>query len=83
MKATLNFAALLLCSALLTACATPRAPVAACTSYCSTQDEGYQWAQSANLLDARGCEGYGPAFTDGCRQAVSDGALSANPQRTY
>jgi len=80
----LGLAALAVCLGALTACATrSTAPAAACTSYCSTYDEGYQWAQRADLFDESGCRGYGQAFAEGCLQAVSDGTLSANPRRAY
>lgn len=68
---------------LLSACATVGAPVAACQTYCTTQDEGYQWAQQSDLHDAAACVGYAAAFTAGCRLAVVDAQQSQNPQRAY
>lgn len=68
---------------LLCACATVATPVARCTTYCNTQDEGYQWAQRSDLYDAAACEGYAAAFSTGCRQAVVDAVQSRNPQRAY
>lgn len=68
---------------LLLACATPSAAVAPCTTYCATRDDGYQWAERANLLDAKACDAYSPAFTAGCREAVRDKVLSKNPQRAF
>ncbi|HSW14182.1 MAG TPA: hypothetical protein VLI06_15150 [Solimonas sp.] len=63
---------LLLCT-VLGACASQGKPVTACKTLCSTHEEGYQWAQSANLTDARGCNGnYPEAFLDGCRDGVED-----------
>lgn len=82
MKKPLHLAAAVFGTTLLVACATTGS-VAACADYCTTQDEGYEWALRANLLDAKGCAGYAPAFTEGCRQAVSDGVLSANPRNAY
>ena len=66
----------------LQACATSLPAVAPCTNYCTTQPEGYQWAQSANLTDARGCEGnYPEAFKRGCRDAVNDFQQALAPGR--
>lgn len=83
-KMPLALAASAVCLGLLAACATrSTTSAAACSTYCSSYDDGYQWAQRADLLDERGCRGYGQAFTEGCLQAVSDGTLSANPRRAY
>ena len=80
----LGLAALAVCLGALAACATRSASsAAACSTYCSSYDEGYQWAQRADLLDEKRCGGYAQAFTEGCLQAVSDGTLSANPRRAY
>jgi hypothetical protein len=64
--------ALLLSAALLTACAglPPTAPP--CKGACRSHDDGYQWAQSVDLRDARACTGPTEAFVDGCRDAVED-----------
>lgn len=68
---------------LLSACASRSPTAAACEGYCTTYDEGYYWAQRANLLEGKSCSGYSSAFAEGCLQAVSDSVLSANPQRAY
>lgn len=72
----------LACALLLSACATA-ASVAPCNTYCSSVDQGYQWAQNARLLDAAACAGYAANFSAGCRQAVRDAQLSANPRDAY
>ncbi|HEY0917269.1 MAG TPA: hypothetical protein VGE22_20485 [Solimonas sp.] len=44
-----------------------------CQDNCSNHEDGYQWAQSANLVDAAPCNGpYPEAFIDGCRDGVED-----------
>lgn len=83
MKISPAILALALFSAtLLSACATI-SPVEACKTYCTTQDDGYQWAQQSNLYDAAPCAGYTLNFTAGCRQAVADAQLSRNPRNDY
>ncbi len=68
----------------LVGCAgTPAQSAAPCKTYCSSQEDGYQWAQRAALLDAAACAGYPAAFTEGCRQAVSDAQLSLNPRQGF
>lgn len=58
---------------LLTGCAT-QPQVASCTRACSSHEEGYQWAQGANLTDPAACDGqpYPAAFVEGCRDGVED-----------
>lgn len=57
----------------LAACAsTPPAAVADCKTYCSSYEEGYQWAQNAGLTDERSCAGYPKEFVRGCQQKVVD-----------
>lgn len=73
----------LITATLLSACATVSTPVAACKTYCTTQDEGYQWAQQSDLHDAAACAGYAAEFSAGCRLAVVDAQQSQNPQRAY
>ncbi len=77
------FALALLGTTLLSACATVISSVEACKTYCTTQDDGYQWAQQSNLYDAAPCAGYTRDFTAGCRQAVVDAQLSRNPRNDY
>ena len=66
--------ALVLATAQLGACAsTPdHREIARCSGACTTHEEGYQWAQGANLLDAAACRDYSPAFIDGCKDGVED-----------
>lgn len=64
---------LLLPLIVLAGCASSPLRVATCKTACSTHEEGYQWAQSANLTDAARCTGnYPEAFIDGCRDGVED-----------
>ncbi len=59
--------------ALLAGCAATPQTVAGCKTACSSHEEGYQWAQSANLIDDRPCAGaYPEAFIAGCRDGVED-----------
>jgi hypothetical protein len=46
--------------------------VARCEGACTTHEEGYQWAQGANLLDTTECRDYPQAFLEGCRDGVED-----------
>lgn len=68
---------------LLGACAA--APVSAkpCSQYCNTQQEGYEWAQRAVLLDPRACEGYPPDFVLGCKESVRDYQQSKSPREGW
>ncbi|AXQ28638.1 hypothetical protein D0B54_08070 [Solimonas sp. K1W22B-7] len=59
--------------ALLAGCASTPQVVAGCKGACSSHEDGYQWAQRANLTDDRPCAGSYPAeFIDGCRDGVED-----------
>lgn len=60
-------------ASLLSACASaPPANVPACTGACTTHTAGYEWAQRADLQDARVCDRYPSPFADGCRDGVED-----------
>lgn len=70
MKLTLPLS---LALALLAGCATAPQQVAACQGACRSHEDGYQWAQRANMTDASSCVGnYSPEFLDGCRDGVDD-----------
>lgn len=70
MKSAMLFALPL---ALLAGCASTPPTVAGCKGACRSHEEGYQWAQSANLIDAAPCAGnYSAEFIDGCRDGVED-----------
>ena len=69
----------LLASSLLSACASAPPVVVACERYCASYEQGYQYAGSANLNDARNCDGYTAAFGRGCRQQITDRLLSIAP----
>lgn len=59
--------------ALLAGCASTPQTVAACQGACRSHEDGYQWAQRANLIDDRPCAGdYSAEFVDGCRDGVED-----------
>ena len=62
--------------ALLAGCATAPGQTSvssACQGNCISHEDGYQWAQRANLVDAGPCNGqYPEAFIDGCRDGVED-----------
>lgn len=76
--------ALLAVPAGLIACAgQPAQSTAPCRLYCATQDDGYQWAQNASLIDDAACQGYPEPFVQGCRQAVNDARLSLNPRTGF
>lgn len=47
-------------------------PVAPCTDYCRSFEEGYQWARNGNLSDPRHCRNYPPDFHAGCEQAIRE-----------
>ena len=68
---------------LLSACASTPTTAKPCTQYCSTQTDGYEWAQRAVLLDARACEGYAPEFVRGCMESVRDYQQSKSPRDGY
>lgn len=74
-------ATLLFTASLLTACAAPFAIVDPCSKYCSSREDGYQWAQRAHLTDERNCSGYPAAFVSGCHDAVIDYQQSLAPGR--
>lgn len=61
------------------------APVTAkpCSEYCQTQQDGYEWAQRAVLLDPRACEGYAPEFVRGCKESVRDYSQSKSPREGW
>jgi len=60
-------------AALLLAGCAAQPTAASCKTACSSHEEGYQWAQGANLTDTRACQGrYPEAFLDGCRDGVED-----------
>jgi len=71
-----ELAPLLLPLALLAGCAAAPGQTtvsSACQGNCSSHEDGYQWAQRANLVDAAPCNGqYPEAFIDGCRDGVED-----------
>ena len=71
MKLTLPLS---LALALLAGCASaPQKTVAACQGNCRSHEEGYQWAQRANMTDPAYCTGnYSAEFLDGCRDGVED-----------
>lgn len=61
-----------LAALLLAACAA-QPTAAVCKTACSSHEEGYQWAQGANLRDPRACAGgYPESFIDGCRDGIED-----------
>ena len=63
----------LLISVFIGGCAsTPPSAVKPCNTYCSTYEEGYQWAQNASLKDERQCAGYAKDFIRGCEQEIID-----------
>lgn len=62
----------LLSTLLLAACASAPPLAAPCSGNCRTHEEGYQWAQSVDLRDPRGCIGESEDFVDGCRDSVDD-----------
>jgi hypothetical protein len=70
---------------LLSACsgAPGKGEAAPCKTYCHSQEDGYQWAQRASLLDAKACAGYPAEFVAGCKQAVTDAKLSLNPREGF
>ena len=70
---------------LLSACGgTPeKGEAAPCKIDCQSQEDGYQWAQRASLLDAKACNGYPAEFVAGCKQAVTDARLSLNPREGF
>jgi hypothetical protein len=70
---------ILLASSLLAACASAPPAVNPCEKYCSSYEEGYQWAGASNLGDDRNCDGYAAAFGRGCRQQIKDRLLSIAP----
>ena len=70
---------ILLTPILLSACAGAPPKVDPCKKYCSSYEEGYQWAGRANLGDDRSCDGYSDAFGRGCRQQIQDRLLSIAP----
>ncbi|TXH03749.1 MAG: hypothetical protein E6R07_10040 [Nevskiaceae bacterium] len=73
---------LLLIPVLLAACVSaPPAPLEPCAKYCSSREDGYQWAQRAHLGDARSCVGYPAAFIAGCQDAVMDLQQALAPGR--
>lgn len=47
-------------------------PPPPCQGNCTTHTEGYEWAQRANLQDAKRCDGYPDSFSAGCRDGVED-----------
>ena len=61
----------------------PPAAVAPCNAYCSTYEEGYQWAQNASLTDDRSCAGYSKDFIRGCQQEVVDVQKSFAPHEGF
>ncbi len=64
---------LLIPACLLCACATqPAISVAACTDYCTTYEEGYQWAQNNAIPQESFCDGYPAEFVRGCQQQIED-----------
>ncbi len=73
---------LLLASACaLSACATqPAISVAGCTDYCSSYEEGYQWAQNNAIPQESFCDGYTADFTRGCQQQIEDKQKSFAPR---
>ncbi len=56
----------------LAGCATHPVSIPRCAGGCSTHTEGYEWAQRGDYEDPAVCEGYGAAFTDGCRDGIED-----------
>lgn len=74
----------LLTTVLLAGCASaPPLAVTPCSTYCSSYEEGYQWAQGANLSDPRNCEGYASDFVRGCQQQVTDRQQSFAPRQGF
>lgn len=72
---------LLAAVSVLAACATqPPISVAACTDYCSTYEEGYQWALNNGLPQESFCEGYAAEFVRGCQQQIEDKQKSFAPR---
>lgn len=67
----------------LTACASQPAAPSPCSNYCQTQQDGYEWAQRAVLLDPRACEGYAPEFVRGCKESVRDYSQSKSPREGW
>lgn len=67
----------------LGACATAPVSTKPCSQYCNTQQEGYEWAQRAVLLDPRACEGYAPEFVRGCKESVRDYEQSKSPREGW
>lgn len=53
------------------AAAPERAPPR-CEGACTSHTEGYEWAQAADLEDARVCASYPEDFASGCRNGVED-----------
>lgn len=68
----------------LSACAT-RSPISAesCTQYCSSYEEGYQWAQNNALPQESFCDGYAPDFVRGCQQQIEDKQKSFAPRAGF
>lgn len=54
------------------ACAAPSQPVSPCSGHCITHEEGYQWAQTSNLLNDKPCDSYSGEFARGCRNGAED-----------
>ena len=72
-----------LAALLLAGCAAAPEKISPCSRYCASQAEGYEWAQRANLLDARACEGYAADFVRGCKDAVRDYSQSKSPREGW
>lgn len=68
---------------LLSACAAAPVTAKPCSQYCNTQQEGYEWAQRAVLLDPKACEGYAPEFVRGCKESVRDYGQSKSPREGW
>jgi hypothetical protein len=72
---------LTLSAVLLAGCVTePLIAVTPCKTYCTSYEDGYQWALKANLSDPRNCEGYAQDFVRGCQQQVTDLQKSFAPR---
>ena len=75
-----RLAAVAVLALLLCACAAAPVSTKPCSQYCNTQQEGYEWAQRAVLLDPKACEGYAPEFVRGCKESVRDYDQSKSPR---
>lgn len=68
---------------LLGACASTAVTAKPCSQYCNTQQEGYEWAQRAVLLDEKACAGYAPEFVRGCKESVRDYQQAKSPREGW